>query len=550
LTWPWDAITVPARMGPSLMIAATRSGGETTGCLADDTLAALLEDKLGPNELGDVRAHIGECDACRSLLAQAARSHARADAPGTSDTLLRTSARLQPSSDGAIQAGALLADKYEVERLLGAGGMGYVVAARNVALDQRVAIKLLLPEIALTPGASSRFLQEARAAAKIESEHVVRVLDVTTLATGASIIVMEYLDGRDLRSWLDEDGALPPVQAVGLILQACVGLAHAHALGIVHRDLKPANLFIAKRREGAVLKILDFGIAKIREQEIGRAAGQLTTAPEAILGTPVYMSPEQVRSSAGVDARADIWALGVILFELVMGYPPFCAETITALSAKILEQPAPRLGAFPAPIGEELAAIVARCLAKDPHERFPTVAALAVALASVAAVEMRPLARRALRALEGGSERFRAAESGASRTRTPPPRPIATAAPPSPSPFHRRSVALLATLGTLGLGAAAYRGLTAGEHTAPLLTADQVPAPSASSAPVDESEARTPAVTLPSVHATAKVDKRPRVGRVTTTPAIAVAPPSTADFAPQASAATARAVIPEFGERK
>ena len=560
-----QAITLAACMALLPMIADARPGhrGLTT-CLDDDTLAALLEDKLSPNELIDVRAHISECDVCRSLLAHAARSHADAgsSARDECETTAPVFMRSQPGAAGAagaVEAGALLAGKYEVERLLGAGGMGYVVAARNVALDQRVAIKFLAPEIAHAPGATSRFLQEARAAARIESEHVVRVLDVSTLAAGATIIVMEYLDGRDLRAWLDEDGPLDPTQAVGLILEACVGLAHAHVVGIVHRDLKPANLFIAKRREGAVLKILDFGIAKIRHREGGHPAGHLTTAPEAVIGTPVYMSPEQVRSSAGVDTRADIWALGVILFELVMGYPPFRADTVTALAAKILEEPAPRLAVFSAPNSEQLAAIVARCLAKDPRQRFPTVGALADALASIATVEMRPLARRAQRVLEEGSERIRAAENVALITPTSTLPPVATSVPVrNVPPTKRRLVAMVVTLGmlmTLALGIARYQRSSFGKDRAIPVAAARPPAPSASSAPLpvalDESDAGTMLTTPPSALATAKVEKHPRVGRVTTAQAVAVTPAPPLSMASQASAtATPRAVIPEFGQRK
>ncbi len=522
---------------------ASRDREGVRRCLSDDSLAAFLEDRLDGSELAGARGHVADCDDCRSVLAHAARSLALSRVAGKSDTLPAACPRAD-ELDGAqlVRPGALLADKYQVERLLGAGGMGYVVAATNVALDQRVAIKFLLPEVAAAPGATARFLHEARAAAKIESEHVVRVLDVTTLASGASIIVMEYLDGRDLRALLDEDGPCANDVAAGFILEACEGLAHAHAAGIVHRDLKPANLFVARRRDGAVLKILDFGVSKIRENG-GRISGHPTTAPRTALGTPLYMSPEQVRSSADVDVRADIWALGVILFELVIGQPPFSAETVTALSAKILEEPAPRLRALLPTAGEELEAIVERCLAKDPHDRFPDVAALALALAPLSSPDMRALAVRAQRVL-GSSAAPLATAHRALRGRGKK-RRSAT----------RRGAVLLLAAGALALGIAAIyarldargaslgalpRGARSAEVVAPprddmtqpvtLTTATELPAPSPAAFHAGQ-------VPVPRTTALPVATSLARRGIPTPAPHASVAP-------------SARFIVPEYGERK
>mgnify|MGYP001062724726 FL=1 len=217
-----------------------------------------------------------------------------------------------------VQPGDLLAGKYRIERVLGRGGMGVVVSAVHEALDERVALKFLLPEALANQEAVQRFLREARAAVKIRSEHVARVTDVGTLESGAPYMVMEYLDGVDLARYLESRGPLPVPEAVEYMLQACEALAEAHALGIVHRDLKPANLFRIERVDGTPsIKLLDFGISKVIAHQVA------LTQTSSMLGSPLYMAPEQMTSSKHVDARADVWALGIILFELVTGEPPF-----------------------------------------------------------------------------------------------------------------------------------------------------------------------------------------------------------------------------------
>jgi serine/threonine-protein kinase len=272
----------------------------------------------------------------------------------------------------------VLAGKYRVERVLGEGGMGVVVAAHHLQLDQKVALKFLLPAALTSPDSAARFLREARAVAKIRSEHVARVIDFGQLENGSPYIVMEYLEGSDLSAWVEQRGALPVAQAIDFVLQSCEAIADAHALGIIHRDLKPANLFCIQRSDGSLsIKVLDFGISKVAP---GVASGHDITATNALMGSPAYMSPEQMMRSKGVDARADIWSLGVILFQLLTGRLPFPAQAVTELAIKVANEPAPPLRALRPDSPERLEQVVARCLEKDRAARFQTVGELAIAL--------------------------------------------------------------------------------------------------------------------------------------------------------------------------
>jgi serine/threonine-protein kinase len=280
----------------------------------------------------------------------------------------------------AVRPGEVVAGKYRVERVLGVGGMGVVVAAHHIQLDEPVALKFLLPQATRNPEAVARFIREARAAVKIKSEHVARVSDVGQLESGAPYMVMEFLQGGDLARWLDQNGPLPFDQAVDFVLQACIALADAHVLGIVHRDLKPANLFCVRRSDGQLtIKVLDFGISKTTQ--VGSSGpGVEMTKTSVNMGTPLYMSPEQMRSSRDVDGRTDLWALGVILFELLTGKPPFSADSVTELVLKVATDPTPSLRAFRPDAAQGLEAVIGKCLEKDRDRRYRNVGELAVAL--------------------------------------------------------------------------------------------------------------------------------------------------------------------------
>jgi serine/threonine-protein kinase len=277
-----------------------------------------------------------------------------------------------------VNPGDVLADKYEVERTLGIGGMGVVVAARHVHIQHRVALKFLLPESAGDGVAVARFLREAQAAMSIQSEHVARVTDVGTLAQGTPYLVMEYLDGADLARVLERRGPLPIAEAVGYLLQAMVAIAEAHALGIVHRDLKPSNLFLTERSDGAPLvKVLDFGISKS-----ATATGPTSnlTRTSGTMGSPLYMAPEQIRSAKQVDRRADLWSLGVILQELLTGKTPFFADEVNGVLAAVVADPPTPARSLRSDIPPGLEQVILRTLEKDPKNRYANVAELARAL--------------------------------------------------------------------------------------------------------------------------------------------------------------------------
>ncbi len=281
-----------------------------------------------------------------------------------------------------VAIGELVANKYRVERVLGRGGMGVVVAAMHEQLAQRVAIKMLLPEAEASPNALARFTREARAAATIRGEHVARMLDVGELPGGAPYIVMEYLEGRDLAQTLADRGTLPPEEACAFVLQACEAIAEAHAAGIIHRDLKPSNLFVTTGPDGSPLvKVLDFGISKALLS--GSAEGQLTTT-SSFVGSPIYSPPEQLVRAHDVDGRADIWSLGTILFEALAGRPPFVGDSVMHVASKIFNDAPTPLGQVRPDLPPELCAVVMRCLRKLPDDRFPDVSALAQALAPFA----------------------------------------------------------------------------------------------------------------------------------------------------------------------
>ncbi len=274
----------------------------------------------------------------------------------------------------AINVGSTIAGKYRVDRVLGRGAMGEVFAATHIALGQRVAIKVLLTTRAAQ--AHERFLREARAVVPLRSQHVTRVSDVGTLENGAPYLAMELLDGRDLAAVLEERGRLPIPEAVEYVLQACEAVGEAHRNGIVHRDLKPANLFLTTHADGSpCVKVLDFGVSKVA----GAPGLKLTTEGQAV-GSPLYMSPEQMLGKLDVDERSDIWALGVILYELIAGWTPFHSETMVALQTAVLVKPPVPLATHLPNAPPQLEAVILQCVDKERDRRWPTVAAFAAAL--------------------------------------------------------------------------------------------------------------------------------------------------------------------------
>jgi serine/threonine protein kinase/tetratricopeptide (TPR) repeat protein len=284
------------------------------------------------------------------------------------------------NSPGApVREGEIVAGKYRVEGILGAGGMGVVVAARHLQLKQPVAIKFLLSATLSGADGIARFLREAESAARIQSEHVARVLDMATLDDGTPYMVMEFLAGRDLAQLLDERGPLPLEEAVGYVLQASEGIASAHAAGIVHRDLKPSNFFLAEGAGRSIVKVLDFGLSKVRASSPAEDAKLTHSA--AILGSPLYMSPEQMTSAKDVDERTDIWSLGASLFQLVTGQAPFPGESITEVVSKVLYKEPPSASMLRADLPPAFAEALARSLEKDRDRRYGSVAEFAAALA-------------------------------------------------------------------------------------------------------------------------------------------------------------------------
>jgi eukaryotic-like serine/threonine-protein kinase len=290
---------------------------------------------------------------------------------------------------GAPRAGEVLGGKYCVERVLGQGGMGVVVAATHMDLHQTVALKLMLPHAAAKPEAVKRFVREARAAVRLRSTHAARVLDVGTLDTGMPYMVVEYLEGTDLARHLAQKQRLAAGTIADVVLQACDALAEAHAQGIVHRDLKPGNLFLARSANGTVtVKVIDFGVSKIRT-----SMDPTMTGTDTVLGSPAYMSPEQMRATRSVDGRTDIWSLGVILYQAVTGSLPFVADEYPALCLKVMLDPVPPLPSLPdIPRGFEQ--VIRRCLEKEPERRYATIAELAADLARFASTGGRLLAEQ------------------------------------------------------------------------------------------------------------------------------------------------------------
>ncbi len=318
----------------------------------------------------------------------------------------------EEAEDLDYKTGDIIAGKFRIERILGVGGMGAVVAATHVDLGELQAIKFLLPGAHEDEDATKRFMREARAAARLRSRHVCKVHDVAKLASGEPYMVMEYLDGQDLKSFSQMSQYLSHVVVVDLMMQVLEALAEAHVNGIVHRDLKPANLFVVEDEDGLPsAKVLDFGISKVTAQ--GGATMDMTKT-STMMGSPYYMSPEQMRSTRDVDARTDIWALGVILYELLTGDVPFKGGSVTEQCVIVLqdepEPPSRRGGTAMLPPG--LDDVVLRCLEKDRDHRYADVGEMAEALAPFGTDSATRSLARVLRAQERGPHSERTSHVG------------------------------------------------------------------------------------------------------------------------------------------
>jgi len=286
-------------------------------------------------------------------------------------------------SDMPVAIGDVLDGKYKIVRVLGKGGMGVVMAAEHVQLGHRVALKFLSRAGARNPETLARFALEAKAAAMMRSEHATRILDIGRLGNGEPYMVLEMLEGCDLGALVTRHGPLAIADAVTYVLEACEAIAEAHALGIVHRDLKPDNLFLATRPDGTqIVKVLDFGISKFSwPMNDYHGRGPALTTTSAVIGSPMYMSPEQLKSTRDVDHRTDIWSIGVAFYELVSGQPPFPWRSMAELSAAILKDTPQPLSARIRAVPAALDNVILRCLEKNPGDRFDNIAELAWALA-------------------------------------------------------------------------------------------------------------------------------------------------------------------------
>jgi serine/threonine-protein kinase len=289
----------------------------------------------------------------------------------------------------------VLAGRFRVVRVLGIGGMGAVLEAENVALGQRIALKVLRRELLGDKEAHSRLDQEARVVSQLVTDHVARVHDLGKTEQGEPFIVMELLNGRNLDALIEAPEPIPIARAVDLVCEGCVGLAVAHAAGMVHRDIKPGNLFVAERVDGSdIVKVLDFGLIKVTRSDVLR----LTTSA-TVFGTPLYMSPEQIMSSKNVDARTDQHAMAMVLFELLTKNPPYYDETPTAVTVKIATSPAPSVRTLRPDVPPGLDAVLLKAFSKAPADRFEDIALFALAIAPYGTVRADAAAKRAAAAL-------------------------------------------------------------------------------------------------------------------------------------------------------
>ncbi len=443
-------------------------------CPPEDDLLAFSSGDLSNVARVTLLGHLAECDECRVITSELSKARLGSAATAAHDVEGQVDpappvARLEAVAYErppflAFAPGEVLAGKFKVVKVLGAGGMGVVIEAEHLLLERRVALKFMGPELMADPEATARFLREAKAASLIPNEHVVKILDVDSLADGTPYIVMERLYGHDLASVIEREGRLEASRAVGYVLEAMEALAHAHAKGIVHRDLKPANLFLANREDGTTLvKVLDFGIAKSQDAN-GQSAG--VTTSRTVLGSPRYMAPEQMQSAKAADMRADVWALGTILFELVSGRPAFEGETLAALTVAICAGPPPSLAsAFPS-VPEALDRAVSACLSRPLEGRFPNVAALATALAPLAPASSQGSVDRIVALFPSGPS-APASVPPARAVSVPPSAAATTGATEGTHASSRRAVAVVAVAALFLAGGLGIRRSLSGSHAEP-----------------------------------------------------------------------------------
>jgi serine/threonine-protein kinase len=446
-----------------------------------------------------------------------------------------------PMTASPVHEGEILAGKYRVDRVLGEGGMGVVVAARHLSLDEPVAIKFLLPEVMQNAEAVERFQREARAAIKIKSEHVVRVMDVGTLETGAPYMVMELLQGSDLSNLLGARGPLPVPEACDFVLQGCEAIADAHALGIVHRDLKPANLFLTHRTDGSTcMKVLDFGISKTT------SPGQMSmTKTTAVMGSPLYMSPEQMASSRNVDMRADIWSIGAILYELLTARPPFMGDTLPEVCSAIIQGTPPPMREVRPDVPEKLEHVILKCMAKDRAQRWQNVAELAAALVEFAPRGARLSAERIARVIGAAGLSASAIALPPSSGSIVPAQPGAPGAATAASWAQstgtgRRSPAIPIAIGigVVFLAAVAIVAVVLLRRPSPAPAADVDPAKVAPSAPPGPTSPSTAVGSVPAVAKPAESAEPAASASTAATPVAAGPPARTAGRTPPGKATT------------
>ncbi len=445
-----------------------------------------------------------------------------------------------PATFPGLAPGTVLLDKYRIVRELGSGGMGVVLAAEHLVLGQLVAIKFLLPELAVLPESTSRFLREAKAASRIQGEHIVRVLDYGTLplepldppsgeqptppsgarppgearslvdeltaTEGQPFIVMEYLEGKDLGRYLKAGASFSIEEAIEFTVQAAEALAQAHRAGVIHRDIKPGNLFLTLLPDGRPLvKMLDFGISKVVE-EAAQENLELTKTT-AVMGSALYMSLEQMRSTKTVDFRTDIYSLGVSLYELLTRTHPFTAESFSELCVKVSLDPPDPITRHRPEIPAALADAIARAYARYPDDRYPTVGTFVSALAPFAAKET----RAAIEAIQ----RFERSTSGQLLPVVPVLTPVHNKPVNAPPPFRIPAWMASGLFGAL-LAAGAFSYWYARTITHPL-----TPDAGASSAPVESGSIAPPPPSAPDIPPSAIVPTPPP-----STPTVPVPVPS------------------------